>query len=129
MKIESSGIAHTAEEWDVLAEDEAGFATYPAFTTLIQGDDYYYSCGMKNFGLRDSSVSLQLSPTEAADLLTVFNRYCVFETPKILSDQTFSTAPEEPFFRISERSYEGYAEDDCLFNPFGRWHLEPQSAV
>jgi Domain of unknown function (DUF4261) len=124
VKIESAGLAHTAEEWRVLAADSSLSALYNAFVTLIGGQDYYYSCGMHNFGLPDASLSYNIAPQNAGQILNDFNNYQLAEKPNLEDGHTFSIAPEAPRFKILRGLYKGYDDSDPLHNPFGCWHLE-----
>lgn len=124
VKIESGGLAHTAEDWRVLAEDGSLSSLYNAFVTLIGGQSYYYSCGMHNFGLPDVSLSRSVAPQDASQILNDFNYYQLSEKPNLKNGHTFSIAIEAPKFKILHRQYEGYDDSDPLYNPFGCWHLE-----
>ncbi|MBW4623339.1 MAG: DUF4261 domain-containing protein [Cyanosarcina radialis HA8281-LM2] len=124
VKVESAGLAHTAEDWFAFAADSSPSAVYNAFVTLIGGQNYYYSCGMQNFGLPDASLSRSIEPQVASEILHEFNYYQLVEKPLLADGHTFSTAPEAPSFRIVRCSYEGYEDTDPLYNSFGRWHLE-----
>jgi hypothetical protein len=117
-------LAHTAEDWYALAADSSPSAVYNAFVTLIGGQNYYYSCGMHNFGLPDASLSRSIKPDAASEILNAFNYYQLVEKLQLADEHTFSTAPEAPRFRLLSCSYEGYEDTASLYNPFGRWHLE-----
>lgn len=124
IKVESAGLAHTAENWQALAADSSPAALYQAFVTLIGGTDSYYSCGMHNFGLPDVSLNRIIEPQAARTILDEFNYYQLVERPSFLDGHTFSTSAEAPSFKLSHCPYEGYDPSDPLYNPFGRWHLE-----
>jgi hypothetical protein len=124
IKVESAGLAHTAEDWQALAADRSPAALYQAFVTLLSSDNYYYSCGMHNFGLPDVSLSHQVEPQTASQILNEFNYYQLVEQPSFVDGHTFSTALEAPRFKLLRCSYEGFDYSDPLYNPFGRWHLE-----
>ena len=51
VKVESSGVAHSARRWHEFAVSDDLQQMYCAYVNLIEGDDYIYSCGMHNFGL------------------------------------------------------------------------------
>lgn len=124
VKIESTGIAHEAQEWLREVESEAIGVVYPEFITYIGAQEYYYSCGMKNFGLPDASVSADVNSSVAAQTMQVFNIYQLTEAPVFETGHTFSIAAEAPKYRLSHQPY-GYGADDPLDNPFGRWHMQP----
>ena len=53
VRVESAGIAHEPAKWQANYDSNDVFDIYSLFVTLIEGDDYYYSCGMHNFGKAD----------------------------------------------------------------------------
>jgi hypothetical protein len=125
VKVESAGIAHSAEQW-LQRHDNAALKLYPLFSTYVGSSNYYYSCGMKNFGCPDSSIS-NVSSDVAAQTMHSFNRYQLTKLPKLQDGHTFSLSPQSPRYRLTHLPY-GYSADDPLDNPFGRWHMEPSAA-
>lgn len=140
MKCESSGIAHGRERWLELAHDAKGEsrcrALFRAFVQLpIAAGDDYYTCGLHLLGLPDLIVSDTIlrqvyGPTDdrvwnAIALFRVFAEYLLTECDesRFHSGHTFSLGPASPRFRILWEDCTGYAEDDFLFNPFGRWRF------
>jgi hypothetical protein len=124
VKVESAGLAHTAEAWRDFAADGSLPALYRAFVTLIMGDDYYYSCGMHNFGLPDASMNRDITAKAAGEILDGFNFYQLTDKPDFQDGHTFSLAPDAPRFRLRHMPYRDYGDSSSLHNPFGRWHLE-----
>jgi hypothetical protein len=124
IKIDSAGIAHSSAAWLQGIEDASIEALYPLFHTYIGSTEYFYSCGMKNFGFPDCSVDSAVPAAVAAETMHVFNYYQLNEAPTFKEGQTFSIAADAPKYRLSREPY-GYEPDDPLDNPFGRWHLRP----
>jgi hypothetical protein len=100
VKVESSGIAHSGARWRELATSDDPFDHYTAFVTLIGRADCFYSCGMHSFGLPDSAVPRDIDIQEAAQLLNVFNRYLLVQSPALVDGHTFSVAADAPCFRL-----------------------------
>jgi uncharacterized protein YegJ (DUF2314 family) len=113
VKIESAGLAHSAEAWRYYAGSCSTLSLY-----------HHYSCGMHNLGLPDVSVVGSLPLDEAAEILSTFNHWNLIERPPLQDGSWFACAAGEPAFTASHRDF-GYEADDPLNNPFGRWHLEP----
>lgn len=124
VKIESSGVAHSAAQWRELAASEDPFDLYTAFVTLVGNRDGYYSCGMHNFGLPDCKIGNGLPPEEAAPLMNNFNFYQVSELPQLESGHTFSLESGSPVYRVTLEEETNYEADHPFHNPFGIWHLE-----
>ncbi len=124
VKVESAGLAHTGETWKQLAESENLFDLYRAFVTLVGANEYYYSCGMHNFGLEDTTVGRDLPPEEAASLMNCFNHWRLAENPTLNDGETFSVSHDAPHYRLRKRRCERFREEDSFHNPFGIWHLE-----
>jgi hypothetical protein len=126
VKVESAGIAHEKEHWlAVVAKASAPADLHDLLVVLVGGQERYYSCGMHNFCLPDTSVSAALPMAAAADLLRTFNFFQLVDQPTLKPGETFSAARDAPRFRLSQRPFEGYDADDPLCNQFGLWHLEP----
>lgn len=126
VKVESAGVAHTAERWRELGASDEAFDTYTLFVQLVGGDGRYFSCGMQNFGLPDAAVPSSLDLQEGAHLLNVFNVYRLAEAPVLNDGETFSLAPDAPYYRLTREPYDaGYDPEDVLYNPHGLWSLLP----
>ncbi|MEI5906628.1 DUF4261 domain-containing protein [Bacillus spongiae] len=125
VKVETSGIAHTKDEWYQLLENQEYFPIYSHFVTLVGDKESYYSCGMKAFGLPDVIASSSISPEEAADLFNNFNLYNIVEHPSFNNGDTFSLEPNSPLYKIHFIPEFRYEEDDAFFNPFGLVKLIP----
>ncbi len=123
VKIESAGIAHTAERWRELTEQELPISMMHAYVTYIGGDGVFYSCGMQNIGFRDAVVTANISPNDAANLLFTLNSYIAFENATINDGETFSVDAQSPRFRVHQKPCEMFANDDLFHNPYGIWDL------
>jgi hypothetical protein len=124
VKVESSGVAHSAEQWREIANSEDLFDLYTAFVTLIGDKGCFYSCGMHNFGLPDCTVSDSVAANEAAALMNSLNYYQVAESPDLQSGQTFSVDAASPRYKLVMKSDTNYEEEHPFHNPFGVWHLQ-----
>lgn len=125
LKIETSGIAHTKEDWYQLVENLDCFPIYSHFITLIGDEERYYSCGMKVFGLPDVVVPSSISAEEATELLNNFNLYNIVEKPSLKNGKTFSLGENSPIYKLQSFSDFRYEEDDVFFNQFGLIELIP----
>ena len=122
-KVETSGVAHSAERWKDLTAGDSPLDLYCAFVTLIGGSETYHSCGMHNFGLPDSCVDRSLRQNEAASLLNQFNGYLLAESPDLSDGHTFSVGPNAPRFVLRKEECKFFPPDDYFFNLHGIWHL------
>ena len=123
VKIENSGIAHEWERWFSLLRSDNPFDSYCASVVLSGDQQYYYSCGMHNFGLPDAQTSSDFDTQEAADLLNQFNYYQVLERPRLESGHTFSLTAGSPRFRVNRVTDQRHQEDELFHNPHGLWDL------
>lgn len=122
IKVESSGVAHTWGRWNELVAGSQ-FDQYVAAVTLIGDSDYYYSCGMHNFGLADCEAPTTLGLTEAADLMNRFNFWRLSESPILRDGHTFSIAPDSQHFRLRAVRDTRHGQSEPFFNPSGLWQL------
>lgn len=125
VKVESAGIAHSAQQWLQISDSTDPFDFYRAYVTLVRGETTYYSCGMQNFGLADSSIPIRIDSATAATLLNQFNIYQLAEQPSLGNGHTFSVSATSPRFRLKKEKCRWYEVDNPLHNSFGCWHLEP----
>lgn len=123
VKIECTGVAHTADRWKYYAVQGTTLSLYDSFVTLIGSEEYNYTCGMHTFGLPDVSLTADISAKEAPYIMNGFNQYQLLESPELLDGKWFTTSHSEPMLKMSHCDY-GYDEEDLLNNPYGRWHLE-----
>jgi hypothetical protein len=123
VKVETSGVAHSARCWNEFAVSDDLPQMYCAYVNLIEGDDYIYSCGMHNFGLPDTSVGRRAGEAEAARLLNQFNLYQLEELPQLEEGHYFSLADGMPRYKLTFEACVAYEPEHPFYNPFGRWHL------
>jgi hypothetical protein len=124
VKIETAGVAHSANDWQTFTTDPEPSALYSAYVTLIGTPERFYSCGMHNLGLPDAVVPGRLSANEAAQLLETFLRYLFLEQPNLKTGQTFSSDVQAPRYQLRLTPCTFYAADDPFYNPYGLWMLE-----
>jgi hypothetical protein len=125
VKVETTGLAHTAQDWYRYTQDPSPAGAHQAFVVFVQGQRSY-SCGMHNFGLKDALVS-KVDSTVAIDTLRHFSWYLLSEMPTLGVGQTFATARDAPVFRIDDDANQHIAPDDLFYNAFGAWHLSANS--
>lgn len=123
VKIESTGVAHSATRWSELADDGLPLAVLNAFVTYVGDDGEFYSCGMHSIGHRDAVVVADISPKDAANLLHQFLRYIAFEEPTIHDNETFSVNEDAPKYRVCKSPCTMFPADDLFYNPYGVWQL------
>ena len=124
VKIESSGVAYTKEDWNELHSNKEIFPLYSHFVTLIGEEECYFSCGMKAFGLPDVVTPSTIDPVEAADILNNFNLYNIIENPIFNNGETFSVGEDTPVLKITAINDYRYDQEDLFFNPFGLLELK-----
>lgn len=122
VKIESSGVAHSAARWAAFAPSDS-FDLLCAFVTLVGGDPFY-SCGMHNFALPDCQMAPVLNPIDAATIMNGFNSYRLEEAPVLEEGHTFSLEQDGLMFQLSKRQDEKFVENNPFHNPNGVWNLE-----
>ena len=123
IKVESSGVAHSAARWRKLAASGDLFDIYTAFVTLIGGKECFYSCGMHAFGLPDAAVPRDQDTKVAAQLLNAFNHHLVADKPSLMDGHTFSIAVDAPRFKLRLTPCDTYEPGHPFHNPFGIWRL------
>ena len=122
VRVESAGIAHEPAKWQANYDSNDVFDIYSLFVTLIEGDDYYYTCGMHNFGKADVAISLSEDIGLAIYVMNVFNYYRLTESPILQDEHTFKPDIESPTYRL--KWIEDRDElDSLMHNPYGKWYL------
>lgn len=124
VKVETSGVAHEFEKWNELLSDTGTFSLYTALVTLVGDDEYYFSCGMHNFGLPDCCISVKEDINDAVYTMNVFNDYQLAEKPDLEDGDTFSVTEEAPHYKLRLKEDFIYGEDEYFGNSQGRWVLE-----
>lgn len=125
IKVESAGIVHEKDKWLANYDSDDVFDIYSLFVALIQGDDYYYSCGMHNFGKADVALDLNEDIGLAIYVMNVFNYYRLTESPILQDGHTFQPDIASPTYQIKWIPDDQCEMDSPLFNSYGRWYLNP----
>lgn len=123
VKVESSGVAHSAKRWQEFAASDDLLQMYCAYVSLVEGDEYFYSCGMHNFGLPDVSVDRNAGIADATRLLNQFNSYQLEDLPQLDEGDYFSLDEHSPRYKLTFEACEVFEPEHPFYNPFGRWHL------
>jgi Domain of unknown function (DUF4261) len=126
VKVESTGIAHSARDWLTFAAHPEATALYHAYVVLIGEEGTYYSCGMHNLGLRDAIMSGATDAKTATSLLETFLLYTLLEAPTLRDGHTFSMNANAPSYRLTTEVGQTYPADSLFYNPFGMWRLSPK---
>lgn len=125
VKVETSGIAHSASDWRSFAERDDDVAVFRAFVTFVRNGDDYYSCGMHTLGHRDAIVRGNGNAAASAALLQTFLFYVLHEHPTLKAGETFSVDAHSQYYRLIEAPSDMYPPDHPFTNPFGMWRLTP----
>jgi hypothetical protein len=124
IKVETSGVAHEFQRWQELLQSGNEFYFYVALVTLVGMEEYFYSCGMHNFGLPDCCMKPTTNPKDAAYIMNVFNMFLISESPDIVDGHTFNISEDTPSYHLILKEDFIYKGDEYFGNPFGRWVLE-----
>jgi hypothetical protein len=121
IKVESSGVAHSAANWRRLELASANpLALYEAFVVMVSSDLSTWSCGMHHLGLPDA---ISAGPREEVNaLLTRFLHYLALEEPHLEEGSLFSIE-NGPYYRLAREDCTMYPPDDLFHNPYGLWRL------
>ena len=122
VNVESAGIAHEADCWLERYDSTDVFDIYSLYVGLVETEDFYYSCGMHNFGKADVALEISEDVNLAIYVMNVFNYYRLTEYPILQDGHTFKPDIESPSYRI--KLIEDSDRDSPLFNLYGVWHLE-----
>jgi hypothetical protein len=124
VKVESSGVAHSARAWRTLAQDGDDAALYRAYVTLIGSQRGVYSCGMHAMGMRDAFV-VGIDAQAAGRVAEAFLLYALIDQPALHEGETFSAGQGEPTFRLAHQPCDTFLPDNPFYNPWGYWLLTP----
>lgn len=127
VKLESSGTAHTWEQWESRLTGSL-FDLYCASVVLVGDEEVYYSCGMHHFGLPECAVPRSIQSGAAAGLMNLFSAWLLNERPDLVSGEILNIGSGRPAFRVLAVRDGRHAEDDLFHNPHGLWQLEPVDA-
>ena len=123
IKVESTGITHTRQKWLANYGSDDVFEIYSLFVRLIEGEDYYYSCGMHNFGKADVAISLNEDIGLAIYVMNVFNYYRLTESPILLDGHIFQPDMGCPRYQMQWIEDVEETPNSYCYNPDGRWLL------
>jgi peroxiredoxin len=124
IKVESAGIAHHQDQWLAHHNSQDVFEIYSLFVMLIEGEDYYYSCGMHNFGKADVAIAITEDLGLAIYVMNVFNYYRLTESPILQDGHIFQPDVESPRYQIEWMIDRENVPDSYQHNPHGRWCLQ-----
>jgi len=128
VKVETSGVAHSAERWRELDQASADpTALYRAFVALVGGPDDVYSCGMHN--LEEADAIVVDSVEKPAELVHHFVLYRLLERTKMKEGEAFAISEGAPRYKLRFTACRTYPEGDLFFNPYGMWRLSPMDAT
>jgi|GEM_PF-1354418 len=122
IKVESTGIAHSRSKWLANYDSDDVFEIQSLYVRLIEGE-YYYSCGMHNFGKADVAISLDVDIGLAIYVMNVFNYYRLTESPILQDGHTFQPDVSCDRYQIKWIEDDEETPDSLLHNPYGRWLL------
>ena len=128
VKVETSGIAHSARNWHTQTErsrDHVG-ALYIAYVALIASTGLYFSCGMHNLGLSDATVSGDLSTTVAGNLLRDFLLSLIHQQPGLTEVDVNLSDATGAQYTLTHEPCKTWPSDDPFYNPYGIWRLTPR---
>ena len=124
VKVESSGVAHSAETWREMTDSQFLPNLHRAFVVSVGDKEGCFSCGMHNLGLRDAVVAPDdADPGYAAQLMYRLQLYELLESPDLRHGHTFSLDAESPRFRLLAEDCTTYPSGDPFHNPYGMWRL------
>ncbi|MEL6931161.1 MAG: hypothetical protein AAFO95_21450 [Cyanobacteria bacterium J06600_6] len=123
IKVESTGIAHSRQKWLSNYNSDDVFEIYSLYVQLVEGEDYYYSCGMNNFGKADVAMALESDIGLAIYVMNVFNYYRLTESPILQDGHTFQPDMGCPRYQMQWIEDREEAPASTLYNPYGRWYL------
>lgn len=123
VNVESTGIVHEGSKWTANYDSQDVFDIYSLYVGLVEGEDFYYSCGMNNFGKADVAINLTEDIGLAIYVMNVFNYYRLTESPILQDGHTFQPDIESPRYKMQLVADDEHEIDSLQYNPNGRWHL------
>ena len=128
VKVETSGIAHSAGEWhtQTLRSNEHVGALYITYVALVAGNGCYYSCGMHNLGLSDAVICGDLTAPEAGAVLRDFLMSVIHGQPGLTDGDVSLSDATEAQYTLTHEPCKTWPSDDPFYNPYGIWRLTPR---
>jgi len=90
---------------------------------LSRDTDYYFSCGMRYFGLPDVEIPVEIAPADVMELLGQFNSWQIDSRPHLEDGLTYGVTPESQFYYIEAHSDHRYGDQADFANPCGIWRM------
>lgn len=122
--VDNSGIAHGATDWLKLHDSADDGGVYWAFIIAARSEDQVYSIGMHILGFRDAIIPATGNHEYDSRTLHSFLGFTAFSGAK-LRDGEMVGDPVLPTFRVHTQADDRFEADAPMFNPRGRWRLEP----
>jgi hypothetical protein len=122
--IDNSGIAHGATDWLTLCESADDGGVYWAFVMAVQSSAEVYSMGMHILGLRDAIIPATGDAEFDSRTLHSFLGYTAF-SGATLRDGEVVGDKVLPTFQVRSQTDDRCDASAPMFNPYGRWRLEP----
>jgi hypothetical protein len=127
VRLEQSKLGWPVADWVRALEGGDPWLLYRCAVVVLQDRGVARSCGMHAFGLPDAQV--EAPPSEANQILGVFNVYRLAEDPVLVSGDTFQPDLDTPRRRLERWPDDGYPPGHACHNSFGTWHLGPEGGV
>jgi len=127
VKVETAGVAHSAEAWREATGDAHDLAAvlWAFVATVGDPEQGFFTCGMHNLGLPEAVVPASLDPEQAVDLLDVFTLYMAAEEPALEDGQSFAAGEDAPMYELAHQPCEHFPAGQPFHNPLGMWALLP----
>jgi hypothetical protein len=126
--VDNSVIAHGAGDWLALLDSADNGGLYWAFIGAVRSDDELYSMGMHVLGFRDAVIPRTGDDEYDYRTLHSFLGYTAFSGAEIRDGDLVGDAVL-PNFRAYTMADDRAPAGSPMFNPYGRWRLEPIDAL
>jgi hypothetical protein len=139
IKVESSGIAFTRDEWEhsvsrlhpegQYAEDDIDLMYMFVYPAVSDGKQTTWSRGMHNLGMKDVLID-GLEFEGGAELAVEFNTFQVLDKPEFpdegfIFELQLENSEESAFEMFAITDDQPHAGDELFENPYGVWRLSP----
>ena len=119
VNVESSSVAHSADDWSTLCDQDDHAALLAAYVTYVRDGARFYSFGMHNLGYPDVCIEADMPPEEAAGLLHALAAQLLDTRPEIEEGATFRALPGGPTYLLVKETSLGLDADELFRNPHG----------
>lgn len=120
IKVESSGLAHSATTWQELSSSDNLWDLIKSFVVIVSTSDAFLTCGMHNFRFPDCSISRSGDNAETIKQLNYFNYFQLSQNPVLKERETFDLGENSPVYRLSKISDDLYPPEHNFHNFNGR---------